>query len=286
MSLPSCVLKTESGYSGRGRPERGTEHEEDEERDIILEQVARLLVPFILMFGVYVVLNGHLSPEAGSPGGTVMGAGLILYANAFWAPADSPFFSFKNLYCDEQQRADGIRPFQKAIPFYGGQPPGVGYSFGKAGKHLQRRPDTASGYLCGSGGGRDHSIALFPVPGRGGVIMQALVTNYYETAAMILFSIGFTMLLLQKNLIKKGHRAEHYRICPCICSWRPRGHIAGGRAPIADGRTSVEGFINPLPSGLVLTGESWCLSACQPSLFTDSEIPPLLQDTGFGRHAV
>ena len=35
-------------------------------------------------------------------------------------------------------------------------------------------------------------------------MMQALVTNYYETAAMILFSIGFTMLLLQKNLIKKA----------------------------------------------------------------------------------
>ena len=39
---------------------------------------------------------------------------------------------------------------------------------------------------------------------KGGVMMQALVTNYYETAAMILFSIGFTMLLLQKNLIKKA----------------------------------------------------------------------------------
>ena len=45
---------------------------------------------------------------------------------------------------------------------------------------------------------------FIPVPGRGGVMMQALVTNYYETAAMILFSIGFTMLLLQKNLIKKA----------------------------------------------------------------------------------
>ena len=68
--------------------------------------------------------------------------------------------------------------------------------------------------------------------------MQALVTNYYETAAMILFSIGFTMLLLQKNLMFLA----------------AKGYIAGGRAPIADGRTSVEGFINPLPSGLVLTG--------------------------------
>ncbi len=64
---------------------------------------------------------------------------------------------------------------------------------------------------------------LFPVPGRGGVIMQALVTNYYETAAMILFSIGFTMLLLQKNLIKKAIGLNIIWICPCICSWRPRG---------------------------------------------------------------
>ena len=82
-------------YSGRKDQRGGTEHEEDEERDIILEQVARLLVPFILMFGVYVVLNGHLSPGGGFSGGTVMGAGLILYANAFGYRRIHRFFSFK-----------------------------------------------------------------------------------------------------------------------------------------------------------------------------------------------
>lgn len=87
--------KSESGYSGREDQRGGTEHEEDEERDIILEQVARLLVPFILMFGVYVVLNGHLSPGGGFSGGTVMGAGLILYANAFGHRRIHRFFSFK-----------------------------------------------------------------------------------------------------------------------------------------------------------------------------------------------
>ena len=83
--------------------------------------------------------------------------------------------------------------------------------------------------------------------------MQALVTNYYETAAMILFSIGFTMLLLQKNLIKKaiGLNIMDMSVYLFLAA---KGYIAGGRAPIADGRTSVEGFINPLPSGLVLTG--------------------------------
>ena len=49
--------------------------------------------------------------------------------------------------CIRDRCADGIRPFKRLFLFYGGKPPGVGYSFGKAGKHLQRRPDTASGYL-------------------------------------------------------------------------------------------------------------------------------------------
>ena len=83
--------------------------------------------------------------------------------------------------------------------------------------------------------------------------MQALVTNYYETAAMILFSIGFTMLLLQKNLIKKaiGLNLMDMSVYLFLAA---KWYIAGGRAPIADGRTAVEGFINPLPGGLVLTG--------------------------------
>ena len=67
--------KSDNGSGGSGN--QGRERERDEERDIILEQVARLLVPFILMFGLYVVLNGHLSPGGGFSGGTVMGLSLI-----------------------------------------------------------------------------------------------------------------------------------------------------------------------------------------------------------------
>lgn len=87
--------KSGSGSGGRADQGGGRECERDEERDIILEQVARLLVPFILMFGLYVVLNGHLSPGGGFSGGTVMGAGLILYANAFGYRRIHRFFSFK-----------------------------------------------------------------------------------------------------------------------------------------------------------------------------------------------
>lgn len=51
--------------------------------DLILQKIAMFLVPMILIFGIYVVLNGHLSPGGGFSGGAIMGAGLILYLNAF-----------------------------------------------------------------------------------------------------------------------------------------------------------------------------------------------------------
>ena len=37
----------------------------------------------VLLFGVYVLLNGHLSPGGGFSGGAILGAALILYAMAF-----------------------------------------------------------------------------------------------------------------------------------------------------------------------------------------------------------
>ena len=51
--------------------------------DPVVRQFARLLVPVILMTGVYVVLNGHLSPGGGFSGGAIMGAGLMLYSMAY-----------------------------------------------------------------------------------------------------------------------------------------------------------------------------------------------------------
>ena len=47
------------------------------------------------MYGIYVVLNGHLSPGGGFSGGAIMGAALILYLNAFGFEKTSRFFTFK-----------------------------------------------------------------------------------------------------------------------------------------------------------------------------------------------
>ena len=81
-----------------------------------------------------------------------------------------------------------------------------------------------------------------------------LLVNYGEAVAAILFCIGFTNLLLQTNLIKKiiGLNIMDSAIYLFLAE---KGYIAGRVAPIVtDGVTSVEAYINPIPSGLVLTG--------------------------------
>ncbi|MCM1123272.1 MAG: cation:proton antiporter subunit C [Eubacterium sp.] len=81
-----------------------------------------------------------------------------------------------------------------------------------------------------------------------------LFTNYGEAVAMILFGIGFGNLLLQPNLIKKiiGLNIMDTAVYLFLAE---KGYIEGRIAPIVvDGVQSVEAYINPIPSGLVLTG--------------------------------
>lgn len=81
-----------------------------------------------------------------------------------------------------------------------------------------------------------------------------LVSNFGEAVAMILFGIGFANLLFQKNLIKKiiGFNIMDTAIYLFLAE---KGYIAGRIAPIVvDGIQDVEKYINPIPSGLVLTG--------------------------------
>lgn len=52
-------------------------------RDPVVKSLAKILVPFNLMLGIYVVFNGHLSPGGGFSGGAIMGASLILCSSAY-----------------------------------------------------------------------------------------------------------------------------------------------------------------------------------------------------------
>lgn len=81
-----------------------------------------------------------------------------------------------------------------------------------------------------------------------------LMNNYEEAIAMILFGIGFSNLLMQKNLIKKivGMNIMDTSVYLFLAV---KGYISGHKAPIVvDGIQSMDAYINPIPSGLVLTG--------------------------------
>ena len=81
-----------------------------------------------------------------------------------------------------------------------------------------------------------------------------LFHNYEEAVAMILFGIGFSNLLLHKNLIKKiiGLNIMDTAMYLFLAL---KGYVDGRKAPIVtDGVQSVTAYINPIPSGLVLTG--------------------------------
>lgn len=64
-------------------------------KDSILQKITFVLFPIIVIFGIYVILNGHLSPGGGFSGGAIIGAGLILYLNAFGFEKTERFFTEK-----------------------------------------------------------------------------------------------------------------------------------------------------------------------------------------------
>lgn len=85
-------------------------------------------------------------------------------------------------------------------------------------------------------------------------MLHNLAVNHIEAASVVLFGIGFTMLLLHQNLIKKiiGLNIMDTAVYLFLAA---KGYIEGRLPPIiVDGVTDSEAYINPVPSGLVLTG--------------------------------
>lgn len=50
---------------------------------MILRVVTKLLIPFILLFGFYVIAHGESSPGGGFQGGVILASAFILYALVF-----------------------------------------------------------------------------------------------------------------------------------------------------------------------------------------------------------
>jgi len=65
------------------------------EKKKILKMGAKYLTPMIMLYGIYVILNGHLTPGGGFSGGAIVGAGLIFYAAAYGHERMQTFFTIK-----------------------------------------------------------------------------------------------------------------------------------------------------------------------------------------------
>ncbi len=68
---------------GRARPKELPPRSGGSGVDVILQAAARLLVPPMQIFALYVVAHGHHSPGGGFQGGVILGASFILLALAY-----------------------------------------------------------------------------------------------------------------------------------------------------------------------------------------------------------
>jgi multicomponent Na+:H+ antiporter subunit B len=56
-------------------------------RDIVLRVIAKLFIPFMLLFALYVQFHGDFGPGGGFQAGVILAAAIVLYAIIFGLPA-------------------------------------------------------------------------------------------------------------------------------------------------------------------------------------------------------
>jgi multicomponent Na+:H+ antiporter subunit B len=61
----------------------------------ILQVVGKIMIPFIQIFGIYVVAFGHLSPGGGFAGGTILGVSFIFYRIVYGKEQTNQKFSYE-----------------------------------------------------------------------------------------------------------------------------------------------------------------------------------------------
>jgi multicomponent Na+:H+ antiporter subunit B len=72
-----------------------------EVENVIIQTICRLLIPFIQLFGLYVIAHGHGSPGGGFQGGCILAASFVLILIAFGLKEAKRRFSEKlvTLFC-------------------------------------------------------------------------------------------------------------------------------------------------------------------------------------------
>ena len=69
----------------------------EEQESVVVKTVCRFLIPFIQLFGLYVIIHGHSSPGGGFQGGVILSASFILFSIAYGVEAMRQRFSLSAL---------------------------------------------------------------------------------------------------------------------------------------------------------------------------------------------
>ena len=84
--------------------------------------------------------------------------------------------------------------------------------------------------------------------------LQSVWDARVQCAAVVLFAVGFSSLLLHRNLFKKIIGLNIVETASYLFL-TATGYIRGRTAPIVTGSAAEAAkYVNPLPAGLVLTG--------------------------------
>ncbi len=104
--------------------------------DQIVRMTSRLVVPFIQVYGIYIIVHGHLSPGGGFSGGAIFGASLVLLALSFNLEAGMKQISHQTASVLESGSAIAFLLAGMAGVFFGGNylaNRAAGYPLGEAG---------------------------------------------------------------------------------------------------------------------------------------------------------
>lgn len=136
--------------------------------DLVIRTTCRLIIPFIQLFGLYVIAHGHHSPGGGFQGGVILGASMVLFAIGF------------NLRSAIQQMGEKLLAFLSAL--------GVFIYAGIGGLSLFFKANyldySALAPVLGTDpvSARSHGILIVEI-GVGMAVMAAMVMLYYTLSS-------------------------------------------------------------------------------------------------------
>lgn len=133
----------------------------DSDGNPIAKFVSRLVVPIITLYGTYVIFNGHISPGGGFSGGTIIGAGLILYSAAYGEKTLKKFIN--------QKTFTAVMAACLLIYFFS-----KGYSFFTGGNHIESLiPNGTPGNILSGG-------LILPLNICVGIIVACTMYGFYS----------------------------------------------------------------------------------------------------------